>query len=55
MLNYNTGGSTSDIDVGGSSSQMNTFFWLKKAIIEARKEQYFMPLASVTNMPKHYG
>jgi len=34
---------------------MNTFFWLKKAIIESRKEQYFMPLASVTNMPKHYG
>ena len=34
---------------------MNTFFWLKKAIIESRKEQYFMPLASVTNMPKNYG
>jgi N4-gp56 family major capsid protein len=54
MLNYNTGGATSDID-GAGSSQMNTFFWLKKAIIEARKEQFFMPLASVTNMPKHYG
>lgn len=54
MLNYNTGGATSDID-GAGSDQMNTFFWLKKAIIEARKEQYFMPLASVTNMPKHYG
>jgi N4-gp56 family major capsid protein len=54
MLNYNTGGTTSDID-GAGSGQMNTFFWLKKAIIEARKEQYFMPLASVTNMPKHYG
>ncbi|MDR5839319.1 N4-gp56 family major capsid protein [Caballeronia sp. LZ034LL] len=34
---------------------MNTFFWLKKAIITSRKEQYFMPLASVTNMPKNYG
>jgi N4-gp56 family major capsid protein len=54
MLNYNTGGATSDID-GAGSSQMNTFFWLKKAIIEARKEQYFMPLASVTNMPKNFG
>lgn len=54
MLNYNAGGATSDID-GAGSSQMNTFFWLKKAIIEARKEQYFMPLASTTNMPKHYG
>ena len=54
MLNYNTGGSTSDID-GAGSAQMNTFFYLKKAIIQSRKEQYFMPLASVTNMPKHYG
>jgi len=34
---------------------MQTFFWLKKAIIEARKEQYFMPLASTMNMPKHFG
>jgi N4-gp56 family major capsid protein len=54
MLNYNAGGTTSDID-GAGSGQMNTFFWLKKALITARKEQYFMPLASVTNMPKHYG
>lgn len=54
MLNYNAGGTTSDID-GAGSGQMNTFFWLKKALIEARKEQYFMPLASVENMPKNMG
>jgi N4-gp56 family major capsid protein len=59
MLNYNAptstnAGTASDID-GTGSGQMNTFFWLKKAIIEARKEQYFMPLASAVNMPKHYG
>lgn len=56
MLNYNApiDGQKSTID-GSGSDQMNTFFWLKKAIIEARKEQYFMPLASVTNMPKHFG
>lgn len=54
MLNYNTGGTTSDID-GPGSGQFNTFHWLKKAIIETRKEQFFMPMASVTNMPKHYG
>jgi N4-gp56 family major capsid protein len=53
-LNYNTGGTTSDID-GAGSGQTNTFFWLKKALITARKEQFFMPLASVTNMPKHFG
>lgn len=35
--------------------QMNTFFWWKKALIEARKDQYFMPLADVTSMPKNYG
>lgn len=56
MLNYNApiDGQKSSID-GAGSDQMNTFFWLKKAIIESRKDQYFMPLASVTNMPKNYG
>lgn len=56
MLNYNApaDGQKSTID-GAGSDQMNTFFWLKKAIIEARKEMYFMQLASTTNMPKHYG
>lgn len=56
MLNYNAPGSgtPSDID-GAGSEQMNTFFWMKKAIIEARKEQHFSQLASTVNMPKHYG
>jgi N4-gp56 family major capsid protein len=56
MLNYNApaDGSKSSID-GSNSDQMSTFFWLKKSIIESRKEQYFMPLASVTHMPKHFG
>lgn len=59
MLNYNAPGLTasgtrSDIDASGSS-QMNAFHWLRKAIIQTRKEQFFMPLANVTNMPKHFG
>jgi N4-gp56 family major capsid protein len=56
MLNYNApiDGTKSTID-GAGSDQMNTFFHLKKSLITARKEQYFMPLASVTNMPKNYG
>lgn len=56
MLNYNApaDGQKSSID-SASSDQMNTFVWLKKAIITARKEQYFMPLANVTNMPKNFG
>jgi len=57
VLNYNApDGTPSTIDGDGSlSSQMNTFFHLKKSLITARKEQFFMPMASVTNMPKHYG
>ena len=59
MLNYNApglsnSGTRSDIDATGSG-QMNAFHWLRKAIIQTRKEQYFMPLANVTNMPKHFG
>lgn len=56
MLNYNApvDGQKSTID-GAGSDQMQTFFWLKKAIIDARKEQYFMPLASTINMPKNFG
>lgn len=56
MLNYNApiDGQKSSID-GAGSDQMNTFYWLKKAIIQSRKDQYFMPLANVTNMPKHFG
>ncbi len=56
MLNYNApaDGVKSSID-GAGSDQMNTFFWLKKALIESRKEQYFMPLSSTVNMPKNYG
>ena len=56
MLNYNApiDGVKSTID-GGDSDQMNTFLYLKGAIIEARKEQFFMPLASAIDMPKHYG
>ena len=57
-LNYKAptaaGGTKSSID-GSGSNQTQTFFWLKKAIITARKEQYFTPLASVQNMPKHFG
>jgi N4-gp56 family major capsid protein len=37
------------------ASQMNTYFYEKKALIEAAKEQYFGQLADVTSMPKHMG
>jgi len=56
MLNYNApmDGQKSSID-GNNSDQVNKFFFLRKAMVEARKEQYFMPLASTINMPKHMG
>lgn len=56
MLNYNAPaeGSKSSID-GSGSNQNETFFWLKKAILTAKREQYFMPLSSTVNMPKHFG
>tara|TARA_R110000850_G_scaffold233967_3_gene358866 strand:+ start:8820 stop:10019 length:1200 start_codon:yes stop_codon:yes gene_type:complete len=40
---------------GAGSNQMNTFFWQRKALIEAAKEMYFSPLADTTTMPKHMG
>ena len=57
MLQYNApiNGQPSTIDGGNQEGQMRTFMWLKKALVEARKEQYFMPLADVTAMPKHHG
>jgi N4-gp56 family major capsid protein len=56
-LNYNApvDGQKSSIDKGGNADQMQTFMWLKSSLVTARKEQYFMPLASVTNMPKNFG
>lgn len=51
MMQYNTPPTTPS-DIG---AQMNTFYWHKKAIIEAKKEMFFTPLADVMSMPKHYG
>lgn len=46
-------------DPNGSPSsvgtQFNTFYYQKKALIEARKEQYFSQMADVTSMPKNMG
>ena len=35
--------------------QLADFYFQKQALIEARKDQYFMQLADVTSMPKNYG
>lgn len=39
----------------GVGPQINTHYYQKQALIEARKEQYFSQLADVTSMPKHMG
>lgn len=56
MLNYNAPakGQKSSID-SSNSDQMQTFLWLRKAMIEARDQEFFQPLASSVNLPKHYG
>ena len=36
-------------------TQIRTDHFVKRALIEARKEQYFMQLADVTSMPKNMG
>lgn len=36
-------------------TQFNVFYYQKKALIEAAKEQYFSQMADVTAMPKHMG
>ena len=52
---YNAPNTTPSSIEGSGSSQMNTFFWQRKALIEAAKDMYFMPMADTMNMPKNYG
>ena len=51
-ITYNdpAGGTASDM-----GSQIRTDYYNKKALIEAKKEQYFGQLADVTKMPKNMG
>jgi len=48
---YNTGGATSDI----GANQLQDFYYQRKALEDLKKEEYFLPLASVEGMPKHHG
>lgn len=56
-LQYNPGyeDGKASIDYGTNSDQMNTFYWLRKSLTEARKEAYFTQLADTIGMPKHFG
>ena len=56
MLNYNAPAEGVESSINGAdTTQMNTFKWLRTALIDAKKEQFFMPLASAIDMPKHMG
>lgn len=37
------------------ATQLQEFYFQKKALIDLKKETYFTPLASVTGMPKNFG
>lgn len=52
---YNAPNTTPSTVEGTGSSQMNTFFWQRKALVEAKKDMYFTPMADTVSMPKHYG
>jgi N4-gp56 family major capsid protein len=50
VYNDPAGGTPSNV-----GSQIRTDHYAKKALIEARKEQFFMQLSGTTNMPKNMG
>jgi N4-gp56 family major capsid protein len=49
---YNDPAGGTPADVG---SQIRTDHFIKKALIEARKMQFFLPLSGTTNLPKNMG
>ena len=56
-LNYNSpNDNPSTIDASNNNAQMQTYMYLKEAIIESQKERYFLNLdSSNVTLPKHYG
>ncbi len=50
MYNDPAGGTASSV-----GEQFETFYWHKKALIEAKKDMYFTPMADVMSMPKNFG
>jgi N4-gp56 family major capsid protein len=60
-LNYDPGYTDSankgksSIDYASNSDQMNTFYWLRRSLTDAKKESYFTQLADTIGMPKHFG
>lgn len=60
VINYDPGytgddAGKSSIDYQSNSAQLQTYKWIKKALVETRKKEYFSQLADVTTMPAHFG
>ena len=60
VINYDPGytgddAGKSSIDYQSNSAQLQTYKWIKKALVETRKKEYFSQLADVTAMPAHFG
>lgn len=55
-LNYNAGTTVdpSTVDVAGQE-QLKTFHHIKRALIDAKEEQFFLPLSTAVEMPKNSG
>lgn len=52
---YNSGTVADSSSIDTSKDQIQSHYYQKQALIEARKEQYFSQLADVTAMPKNMG
>ena len=50
---YNAPNTTPSTVEGSGSSQMNTFFWQRKALVEAKKDMYFTPMADTKSTQKN--
>lgn len=53
QIRFNSGSDASVVGVG--SEQLNPHLYWKQALVEAARDQYFTQMASVKNMPKHFG
>jgi N4-gp56 family major capsid protein len=56
MQAYDTKDSgVSSINENSNATQINNWFYQKKALIEMKKKQFFSQMADTTSMPKHFG
>ena len=52
---YENGRTYGDGTNSSIGAQLIPFYWMRKALIDLKKEQYFGQLADTTAMPKHFG